>query len=142
MICGDCNEIVDPAEKKCGRIRQVSSCIDFNNMLKAWDMKDVPFIGNTFIWVRRKRREIVVCCLDRVMVNSEWRRQFLVSETEFLEMDESDHRPMIITVDYVQREHKGWFRYDKHLVEKIDFVDTISSAWNQTQIMEDWNKKT
>lgn len=62
------------------------------------------------------------------MVNLEWRRQFLVTETEFLEMDESDHRLMIITIDYMQRARKGWFRYDKHLVEKRDFVDTISSA--------------
>lgn len=107
-------------------------------MLKVCDMKDVPFKGNPFSWVGRRRTVIVECCLDRVMINSEWHRIFPVTETEYLELAESDHRPMIISIDYVQRVKKGWFRYDKRLFEEGE--DTVSTAWSHTDNIDGWNK--
>lgn len=71
MICGDCNKIVHPSEKKGGRTRQIISCNDFNTMINVCDMKDVPAKGNSFSWVGRRQTEVIECCLDRIMVNKE-----------------------------------------------------------------------
>ncbi|KAL0701381.1 hypothetical protein Bca4012_057503 [Brassica carinata] len=141
MICGDCNEITDPSEKRGGRLRTLNSSKDFNNMLQVCDMKDLKFKGNPFSWVGRRRNEVIECCLDRVLVNTEWLNQYPNSETEYLEIAESDHRPMIITIDYQQKRKKGWFCYDKRLYEQESFVDTVTEAWNETGGLEGWMRK-
>ncbi|CAA7017787.1 unnamed protein product [Microthlaspi erraticum] len=95
MMCGDFNEILNQSEKRGGRVRAASSFRDFNQMMTICDMTDIKHKGNRFSWVENTRNGIVECCLDRVMANSEWRSLFPASETKFLDMAESDHRPMI-----------------------------------------------
>ena len=141
MICGDCNEITSPEEKKGGRVRSLSSVQNFNTMIQICGMEDLQFKGNQFSWVGRRRTEVIECCLDRVLVNSEWKQRYPISETEYLELAESDHRPMIISIDYQARARKGMFRYDKRLFEEHDFVEVISDAWQHTDTMEGWSSK-
>ena len=38
---------------------------------------------------------MVHCCLDRVMANSCWFSEFPAYEMVFLELGESDHRPLV-----------------------------------------------
>ncbi|CAA7037519.1 unnamed protein product [Microthlaspi erraticum] len=50
-------------------------------------------------------------------------------ETEFLDMAESDHRPMIVTIAYEERRRRYQFRYDKRLTDHDDFVNTVKHHW-------------
>ncbi|CAA7018860.1 unnamed protein product [Microthlaspi erraticum] len=130
MMCGDFNEILSNAEKRGGRIRAESSFRNFRLMLQVCDMQDLNYKDNMFSWVGNTRDGIVECCLDRVMANSEWRQAFPASETEFLEIAESDHRPLIIYIEYEERRKRGQFRYDKRLAQEEDFVDTVKNFWH------------
>ncbi|KAF8105903.1 hypothetical protein N665_0152s0038 [Sinapis alba] len=141
MICGDCNEITRPEEKKGGRVRSLSSVQNFNTMIEICGMEDLQFKGNQLSWVGRRRTEIIECCLDRVLVNSEWKNKYPFSDTEYLELAESDHRPMIISIDYQVRSRKGLFRYDKRLFNEHEFVETISDAWRYTESINNWSSK-
>lgn len=107
MICGDMNELSDPAEKIGGQVRSETSVKAFKTMLQICDMKDLKSKGNPFSWVGRRRTEIIECCLDRVFVNSAWLHNYPFSENEFFEIAESDHRPMIVTVGYRPDERRG-----------------------------------
>lgn len=92
-------------------------------------MEDLKYSGNHFSWVAKRRKEVVQCCLDRVLVNSEWRQQFPASETLFLDLAESDHRPLIVSIEYTVNLRKGLFKYDKRLVSQDDFVETVTTNW-------------
>ncbi|KAG2310874.1 hypothetical protein Bca52824_022431 [Brassica carinata] len=131
MMCGDFNEITRQSEKKGGRSRSVSSFQDFKTMIAACNMHDLPSKGNPFSWVGKRRTEVIECCLDRAMVNDQWSQKYPASETEFLEIAESDHRPLIISIEYTKKKRRGWFRYDKRL-----FRDQ-----GLTQNLEGWNSK-
>lgn len=127
--------------RRRGRLRTLNSSYNFNTMLQICGMEDLRFKGNQFSWVGRRRTEIIECCLDRVLVNSAWQQNYPVSDTEYLELAESDHRPMIISIDYQKRIKIGWFKYDKRLFDERDFVETISEAWNNFGSIRGWSKK-
>lgn len=91
-------------------------------MLEVCDLQDLRFKGNQFSW-----DGIVECCLDRLLLISAWRQSFPISETEFLDLAESDHRRMIV---YEERIKRGQFHYDKQLTQEIDFVETVRHFWN------------
>lgn len=54
----------------------------------------------------------------------------ILSETEFLDLAESDHRCMIVSIEYEERIKRGQFHYDKRLTQEIDFVETVRHFWN------------
>ncbi|KAL0845571.1 hypothetical protein Bca101_018817 [Brassica carinata] len=68
---GDFNEIRGNQEKSGGRLIRVCS--------------------QQFYWVGQRGTHQVQCCLDRTMATPAWFEKFPVSETEFLEIGESDH---------------------------------------------------
>ncbi|CAA7016991.1 unnamed protein product [Microthlaspi erraticum] len=101
-------------------------------MFEACDMQDIRTKGNRFSWVGHTRDGVVECCLDRVIANIEWRQAFPVSETEFLDLAESDHRPLMVSIEYENRVKRGQFRYDKRLAQDEDFVHTVAHFWSNT----------
>ncbi|KAF8049515.1 hypothetical protein N665_2190s0002 [Sinapis alba] len=146
LLCGKITThsyilMTKPEEKRGGRVRAVSSFHQFNTMLQICDMKDLKYMGNPFSWVGRCRKEVIECCLDRVMVNQAWVNHFPVSCNEYLEIAESDHRPMVISIDYRQRRRKGFFCYDKRLAEDQNFVKSVIDTWEQTEFIRGWNQK-
>ncbi|XP_024004906.1 uncharacterized protein LOC112082048 [Eutrema salsugineum] len=134
-MCGDFNEILTPSEKKGGRVRNASSCLGFKTMMQVCGMTDLKSSGNPFSWVGKRRNEVVECCLDRVLVNSEWNNAYPASQMEFLDLAESDHRPMIINIEYEEKQRQGLFQYDKRLYHNDDFKDTVTTSW-QTRMRQ------
>ncbi|CAA7047598.1 unnamed protein product [Microthlaspi erraticum] len=142
MMCGDFNEILSNAEKKGGRIRSESSFRNFRLMMETCDMQDIRSKGNPFNWVGNTRSGIVECCLDRVLANSEWRRLYPASETKFLDIAESDHRPLLVIIEYEERIKRGQFQYDKRLCQEEDFVETVRHFWkHKSSHIQDFSVK-
>ncbi|XP_023635799.1 uncharacterized protein LOC111829922 [Capsella rubella] len=132
MAIGDFNEIKSNAEKRGGPPRSENSFIDFRNMLHTCDFHDLKYTGDPFSWVGKRHSHDVACCLDRTLVNNEWIAQYPASHAEFLELIESDHRPLVTTItnDFVP--HQGQFCFDKRLVDKDGFkaAPRVTSAIN------------
>ncbi|XP_010495244.1 PREDICTED: uncharacterized protein LOC104772312 [Camelina sativa] len=76
---------------------------------------DLKHTGNPFSWVGKRYSHDVACCLDRTMVNSEWLAQYPASHVEFLELLESDHRPVITTISNDFTPRKGHIYFDSRL---------------------------
>ncbi|CAA7017886.1 unnamed protein product [Microthlaspi erraticum] len=61
---------------------------------------------------------------------------------EFLDLAQSDHRPLIVSIEYEGRVKRGQFRYDKRLAQDEDFVQTVVNFWtNRNQVHLEFSSK-
>ncbi|CAA7042888.1 unnamed protein product [Microthlaspi erraticum] len=125
FILGDFNEILGNHEKVGGRVRPEVSFHDFRRMVRTCAFTDLKSIGDRFSWAGQRGDHYVSCCLDRTMANSEWHLQFPSSETHFLELGESDHRPLVTFIEDTTEERKGMFMYDSRLHNKEGFQEAV-----------------
>ena len=138
LLLGDWNEILGNHEKIGGRLRPAASFQTFRTLVRNLDLVDLKSVGNRFSWVGKRGDHHVQCCLDRTMANGEWLNDFPASETEFLEIGESDHRPLVTFVSHDIEEPRRLFRFDNRLCQKEGFKETISRGWKgsgQSQLM-------
>ena len=63
------------------------------------------------------------------MATGSWFDLFPVSHTEYLEMGESDHRPMITFMSAEREKPRRFFRYDNRMLHKEGFKDTVRRGW-------------
>ncbi|XP_010436852.1 PREDICTED: uncharacterized protein LOC104720672 [Camelina sativa] len=130
IMIGDFNQIRNNSEKIGGHNRDASTFHDFNNMMSTCDMLDLKHIGNKFSWSGQRSimkngirtKELIQCCLDRVVLNTEWFSYFPASTAEFLEPIESDHRPIVVDILTETRVKRGMFRYDRRLADREGFM--------------------
>lgn len=136
---GDFNEILNNQEKIGGRIRPEISFGDFRTMMRSCGFTDLKTIGNRFSWVVQHGNHQVECCLGRTMETSEWFTEYPNSETEFLEIGEYDHRPLVTYFSQDRYESKRRFRYDDRMTEKEGVQRDSKTAWNgngQMQLLQ------
>lgn len=139
LLAGDFNEILGNHEKIRGRTRAEAFFQDFRTLIRNHDLTDLNSIGNRFSWVGQRGTHQVQCCLDRTMANTAWFEAFPASETEFLEIGESDHRPLITTIAAEREEPRRMFKFDIRMKDKDGFADTVHRGWNgmgQTQLIQ------
>lgn len=139
FVLGDFNEILGNHEKDGGRIRPESSFTEFRSMMRTSDLVDLPAIGDRFSWVGQRGQHLVKCCLDRTMANSTWFGDYSASQTEYLEIGESDHRPLVTYIRSEAGEPRRTFRFDSRMIDKEGFQNTVQRGWNgtgQTQLLQ------
>ena len=139
LLAGDFNEILGNHEKIGGRTRAEVSFQDFRTLIRNHDLTDLNSVGNRFSWVGQRGTHQVQCCLDRTMANTVWLEAFTASETEFLEIGESDHRPLITNISAEKEAPCRMFKFDIRMKDKDGFVDTVHHGWNgmgQTQLIQ------
>ena len=129
---GDFNEIAGNHEKIGGRIRPKASFQDFRDMRRTCGFQDLQTLGNEFSWIGQRGNHRVQCCLDRTMATSTWFDKFPASQTEFLEIGESDHRPLVTYIETEQVEPRRVFRFDSRMIDKDGFHDTVKHGWKGT----------
>ncbi|CAN6897163.1 unnamed protein product, partial [Brassica oleracea] len=83
-------------------------------------------------YVRDRGTHQVECCLDRTMATTEWFDMFLASQTEFLEIGESDHRPLITYISADREVPRRRFRFDSRMIDKDGFKDSVFKGWKGT----------
>lgn len=133
FITGDFNEILNHNEKTGGNVRSDSSFNDFRQMIRTCDFSDIKPIGNRFSWTGKRGNHDVSCCLDRAMGNTEWHQQFPAAETHFLELGESDHRPLITFFDGQVEDRRYKFIYDDRLRHHEGFTQSVTAQWKQQE---------
>ncbi|XP_010506949.1 PREDICTED: uncharacterized protein LOC104783499 [Camelina sativa] len=118
MSIGDFSEIKNNSEKRGGPSRPESSFTDFRRMIQVCDFQDLKHTRDPFSWMGKRYSHDVACCLDWTMVNSKWIAKFPASQAEFLELIESDHRPVITTITNDFSPRKGHFYFDSRMVNR------------------------
>ncbi|KAG2266801.1 hypothetical protein Bca52824_073880 [Brassica carinata] len=126
---GDFNDILGNHEKDGGRTRPEASFQNFRCMMRTCGFEDLQSVGDRLSWVGQRGNHLVRCCLDRTMANNAWYDQFPASHTEYLEIGESDHRPMVTFISAEREEPRRFFRFDSRMINKEGFRDTVSRGW-------------
>lgn len=65
------------------------------------------------------------------MANSEWLSEFPTFET-FLDIGESDQKPIVTYISYDNNEPKKVFRYGNRMNRKEGFKDFVRCGWKGT----------
>ena len=87
--------------------------------------------GNIFSWAGLRDKVWIQCRLDISFGNDEWFNLFLRSETEYLSMRTSDHRPLRINFSYEATEdNQGRFYFDKRMLEKAGIEEAVMRGWS------------
>ena len=66
------------------------------------------------------------------MANTRWFDLFSASQTEFLEIRESDHRPLVSFISKERDDPLRTFRFDSHMITKDRFTDSVRRGWRGT----------
>lgn len=139
VILGDFNEILGNHEKRGGRIRHEASFHEFRQMTRICDFTDIKTIGNRFSWAGKRGHHLVECCLDRVMANTQWLDLYPASVTEFLEIGESDHRPLVTFISAEEEIPRRFFKFDSRMINKDGFPESVRRGWRgsgQSQLLQ------
>lgn len=92
-------------------------------MMRVCEFADLQSVGDRLSWAGQRGNHTVRCFLDRT--NGSWFDLYPVSHMEYLEIGESDHRPMV-TFMLAEREiSRRLFRYDNHMFNKNSFQDSV-----------------
>lgn len=131
ILMGDFNEILSNDEKKGGRKRDEWTFMGLRNLYNTCDLSDLKAQGDRFSWSGKRYKHTVLCCLDRVAVNSAWLTKYPASEAAFLRFYGSDHRPVITNIlTTPASKRKRQFRFDKRLLDCDDFKNYVHHGWN------------
>lgn len=117
--------------KKGGRKRDEWTFVGLRNLYNTCDLSDLKAQGDRFSWSGKRYKHTVLCCLDRVAVNSAWLTKYPASEAAFLRFYGSDHRPVITNIlTTPASKRKRQFRFDKRLLDCDDFKNYVHHGWN------------
>lgn len=87
--------------------------------------------GNTLSWAGKRDNVWVKCRLDRSFGNNQWYHLFPHSETEYMRMWGSDHRPIKVTFAWEPGDRgRGRFYFDQRLIKKPGFEEAVERGWN------------
>lgn len=129
MLIGDFNELIDQSEKSGGAVREDREGQEFKQLLLNWGIWDIKYKGNPLSWAWKRNNMLVQCRLDRAVANQEWLEAHPQAATFYLPRVQSDHSPIITSLDGHQRKKFTNFKYDQRWVNKEKFVETVEKSW-------------
>uniref|UniRef100_A0A0D3BVN6 Endonuclease/exonuclease/phosphatase domain-containing protein n=1 Tax=Brassica oleracea var. oleracea TaxID=109376 RepID=A0A0D3BVN6_BRAOL len=83
-------------------------------------------------YVRDRGTHLVQCALDRTMANNRWFELFPAFQTEFVEIGESDHRPLVTFIAADREEPTRRFLFDGRIINKEGFTESVRRGWRGT----------
>ncbi|KAF4351647.1 hypothetical protein G4B88_025093 [Cannabis sativa] len=112
-----------------------SSAITAPSSSRVWKFKPQRPDGNLFTWTnRQKQPNHTQERLDWCLSNNAWDAIFPDSQLNHGDFFGSDHRPLILTLQYMNghRNQKPRFIFDKLWMTEPGFEDCLRDAWIQT----------
>ena len=97
--------------------------------MSSYDLFDLKHFGNFLSWRGRRHTHMVRCRLDRVMANSDWIIAYPSDRSEYLRFEGSDHRPLVTSLEPLQKKRKTLFRYDRNLKDNPEIRELVTNTW-------------
>ncbi|KAK6164533.1 hypothetical protein DH2020_001397 [Rehmannia glutinosa] len=139
-ICmGDYNEIMWLHEKKGGNLKSWQDMEQFRTVVGECELSDLGFSGHRFTWTNgRSGEDNIQERLDRVLANETWKNIFPSWRVSHLHRVKSDHTPLLVNFDNVDRcfshnRRKKKFRFEKMWLEHQDCEKIVKQAWSQQE---------
>ncbi|XP_042509282.1 uncharacterized protein LOC122084931 [Macadamia integrifolia] len=128
-VMGDFNATLLSHEKRGPGKFNLRSAAEFQAMVDACELLSIPSQGKKFTWTNNRRRGHVVAVLDRSFCNGKWIDVFRNVKQRVLLSSVSDHAPLIVVSDDVQRPTNIPFRFHSFWMENDQFISVVEEAW-------------
>ncbi|XP_030478300.1 uncharacterized protein LOC115695372 [Cannabis sativa] len=134
LIMGDFNDYLSLSDKIGGNMSRAPSA-QFQSFIDNHELHPLTPLGNLFTWTnRQKQPNHTQERLDWCLSNNAWDAIFPDSQLNHGDFFGSDHRPLILTLQYMNghRNQKPRFIFDKLWMSEPGFEDCLRDAWTQT----------
>ena len=129
-ICGDFNTVLSVNEILGGREHWTPEMQQFRDCVTSSGLAELRTNGDLYTWTNRRPHDSVLKRLDRVLVNSDWLRNFGSSQVFVKPRGLMDHSPLIIHVsDHVEKISKG-FQFFNYMANLEGFKEAVVEAWS------------
>ncbi|XP_042485821.1 uncharacterized protein LOC122066061 [Macadamia integrifolia] len=128
-VMGDFNATLLSHEKRGPGKFNLGSAAEFQAMVDACELLSIPSQGKKFTWTNNRRRGHAVAVLDRSFCNGKWIDVFRNVKQRVLLSSVSDHAPLIVVSDDVQRPTNIPFRFHSFWMENDQFISVVEEAW-------------
>jgi hypothetical protein len=129
IIAGDFNLTRFASDKSNGIINHKWADA-FNAWISAWGLVELNPSNKKFTWTNNQDNLIMVK-LDRVFVTTDWEAAFPLASVRALDRLPSDHSPLLLNTGDNAHFGKKKFRFEKWWLEKAEFKEIVSKAWNE-----------
>ncbi|GJR24572.1 hypothetical protein Tco_0973099 [Tanacetum coccineum] len=129
-IMGDFNASLFPNESTAGSSKVDISMRDFRDCVEEIEVSDVQSSGLQFTWNQKPQGGIgIMKKLDRIMVNDEFRDQFMGAHAIFKPYRISDHSPSVLCIPTMSKMKPKPFKFFNVLTSHDRFLDVIKEEW-------------
>ncbi|XP_042520417.1 uncharacterized protein LOC122093928 [Macadamia integrifolia] len=128
-VMGDFNATLFSHEKRGPGKFNLGSAAEFQAMVDACELLSIPSQGKKFTWTNNRRRGHSVAVLDRSFCNGKWIDVFRNVKQRVLVSSVSDHAPLMVVSDDVQRPTNIPFRFHSFWMENDQFISVVEEAW-------------
>lgn len=148
LLVGDFNETLyhyETFSNSPPNHRRMSICNDF---LNNYNLMDLRYRGQRFMWTNKRDNGLVMKCLDRALANPQWKLLFNDSYARHLPRTSSDHHPILLhtTLHITHSFKERPFRLETIWFNDPVFLTIIQNSWNNhfhniTRAMEEFTHR-
>lgn len=134
---GDFNETLASSEHSRGTLSNANlrGMQAFQSAVATCNLTDLVSLGPTFTWTNNQKENPIAKKLDRVLVNDHWLDRFPQSYVSIEPSGVSDHTRCWIRLETPLPGNKRPFKFFNFLVDHPDFIDTVATIWEQTEVL-------
>lgn len=103
---------------------------DFTLAIQEADLFESHTKGLPFSWWNNQDDNPISKRIDHFFINQHWAQSFPDAFGEFLEPEQSDHAPCLVSMPSLRRRVVKPFKFFDHIVDHPKYLDTIKEAWN------------
>jgi hypothetical protein len=132
LFVGDFNSVLDAHEKRGRNPPLRASCLDFAHWTNANLLTHFPTSGPLYNWNNgRFGTDNVALRLDRCICNEDWVSFWRLSNCSALVRHQSDHHPLLLSLDVNVVRPAVPFKFFKVWMEHEDCRSLVSNNWGR-----------
>ncbi|KAJ4755626.1 DNAse I-like superfamily protein [Rhynchospora pubera] len=136
-IIGDFNCILGVEEKMGGSTKLKAKNKAFASMVHRAGLHDLGYSGPAYTWTNHQPKNTLIRQrLDRALANALWVTRFRHARVLHLPKFNSDHAPILLTLDAARKQVQKSFRVENWWLLHSDFAQVCSDASHSET---DWN---
>lgn len=103
---------------------------DFTLAMQEAELFESHTKGLPFSWWNNQDDNPISKRIDHFFVNQNWAQSFPNAFGEFLEPEQSDHAPCLVSMPSLRRRIVKPFKFFDHIVDHPNYLDSVKEAWN------------
>ncbi|XP_009788441.1 uncharacterized protein LOC107829432 [Nicotiana tabacum] len=132
IIVGDFNVVLQLQYKKHGNLVTRAETQDFSNCIQELKLNELNWEGDYYAWSNKQDDgDRIWSRIDRVFGNYEWMMQWGHIATVYNLLFISNHAPMCLTFNEIQRSMKIPFKFFNVWADHERFMSEAQQIWNQ-----------